>query len=305
MGGGSGGGGGSGRVSHPEYLETIHKDWLNNTGDDTIAASESMTALMDIAIDSGSPFATATAFDPATPLADAWTAVCAFNTVADALANETDWLSAIAAARSEYDDNVVDSTQIDDDVNAMAQQLEDQLTNITIPKLKAGYRDANAVNSSAYPIAEAVVRGMGMRDVAKYATDLRLKNHFLRAEWIGRAADTMLSNLMQRVQFEQAVAQMSIEAKRIHIVATKEQTDQDYAFDEADGRWDLEVYQYGANLLAAIGGGTSMPGKERPSKSQSALGGALSGFAAGMAVPGGGFVTGAIGGLLGLGASFL
>jgi hypothetical protein len=302
MGGsGSGGGGGSGRVSYPTYMETIHSDWLDQTGTDTIEAS--ITEVMNAAI-GASPFVTAAAYDPTTPLADAWTAVCAFNTLADSLDNEADWLSAVAAARTEYDTNVVDTTQIDDDVNAFAQVLEDNLDYIQVPKIKAGYRTANAVMTSAFPIAEAVLRGMGMRDIAKYATELRVKNHFLRSEWILKAADTMLANLMQRVSFEEAVARISVEAKRIHIVASKEQTDQDYAFDEADAKWDMETFQYGANVLAAIGGGTVAPGKERPSKVSSALGGALSGAAAGaMAFPANPLLGAGIGAAFGIGAS--
>jgi hypothetical protein len=289
--GSGGGGGGSGRVDYPEYMKTQHETWLGD-----------IDAVMDTVIGQ-SPYTGVDAYDPTTPLADAWTAVCAFNTVTDALDHESDWLSAITAARSEYDDNVVDTTQIDDDVNAFAQVLQDQLDYVEVPKLKAGYRDANAVLSSAYPIAEAVVRGMGMRDVAKYATELRVKNHFLRAEWIAKAADKMLTNLMYRVQFEEAVARISVEAKRIHIVAFKEQVDQDLDIDSKDGRWDLETYQYGANMLAAIGGGTAQAGVKEPSKAASALGGALSGAAMGAQF--GGVYGAAIGAGLGLAASFL
>jgi len=300
-GGGSGGGGGSGRVDYPEYMKTVHNDWLDNTGTDTIESS--VVDVMNAAL-GASPFTSASAYDPATPLADAWTAVCAFNTLVDALDNETDWLSAIAAARSEYDNNVVDTTQIDDDVNAFAQVLQDQLDYIEVPKLKAGYRTANAVMTSAFPIAEAIMRGMGARDVAKYATELRLKNHFIRSEWIMKAADRMLMDLIQRVQFEQSVAQLSVEAKRIHIVASKEQVDQDYSFDESDGLWDLGVFQYGCNVLASIGGGTSSTGssQNKPSKFSSALGGAMSGVAAGASF---GPWGAAIGGAVGLGASLL
>jgi hypothetical protein len=299
--GSGGGGGGSGRVDYPDYMKTVHNDWLDQTGSDTIEAS--ITDVMNAAI-GASPYTGANAADPTTPLADAWTAVCAFNTVVDNLDHEADWLSAIAAARSEYDNNIVDSTQIDDDVEAFAQVLQDTLDYVEVPKMKAGYRDANAVLSSAFPIAEAVIRGMGMRDVAKYATELRVKNHFLRAEWIHNAADKMLTSLLQRVTFEQAVAQLSVEAKRIHIVAKKEQVDQDLDIDAKDGRWDLETFKYGGNLLAAIGGGTVNAAGE-PTKGQSALGGAMSGAAAGFQLSHGSPIGGAIGGVLGLAASFL
>ena len=50
MGGSSGGGGGSGRVSYPSYMETVHNDWLDATGTDTIEIS--VTQVMDAALGS-------------------------------------------------------------------------------------------------------------------------------------------------------------------------------------------------------------------------------------------------------------
>ena len=98
---------------------------------------------------------------------------------------------------------------------------------------------------------------------------------------------------------------MLIEANRMKIVALKEQTDTDLKYDEADATWDLEVFQYGCNVLASIGGGVASPkGSKQPSTSQSMIGGALSGAAAGGMIgglPGAliGGVLGAAGGLLG------
>lgn len=466
--GGSGGGGGSGKVEYPSYMTTVHNDWLDATGTDTIELS--VTEAMDAAL-GASPWSSATAYDPTTPLTDAWTAVCALNTLVDALDHETDWSSAISAALSDvdstidpdteltagraaitaldtlvdaldhesdwasalaavvtqfdtsidadteladgwsaitafntlidaldheadwasalaiaitgYDDSVDDSTKIDDNVQAFAQVLHEDLDNVQLPKWRAGYRDANAVLSSAYPIGEAVIYGGHQRDVAKYATDLRLKSregrsawllqavkdmlgsqlkrtefeqavaqlssehkikahtirvqatsagtsdamksqamrvdgekavaeissgfemkaHAIRTEAITKSAEVMLRQQMMRVEYEKAVASLSVEAKRIHIVAEKEETDQNYTFDENDARWDLETYQYGANVLAAIGGGTVGTSSKRPSAASSALGGALSGASAGAMA--GGPMGAVIGGVLGLGAALL
>ena len=64
--GAGGGGGGTGTVAYPAYMQTIHNDWLDNTGVDTI--SSSVTDVMDAAL-GNSPFAAAAAYDPATPIA--------------------------------------------------------------------------------------------------------------------------------------------------------------------------------------------------------------------------------------------
>lgn len=299
-GGGStgGGGGGSGQVDYPAYMKTIHNDWLDNTGVDTITSS--ITDIMNTAL-SNSPFTGATAYDPTTPLSDAWTAVCAFNTVVDALDHSSDWQSVIVNAASIIDTNIIDSSYITDDVDAYRDVLDDQLTGTILTRFEAGMRDINAVQSSAFVLGRAFLEAMAVRDVAKYQAELKFKLHLQRNSMVESATSNMLQNLMQRVSFEQAVATLSVEAKRIHIVAKKEQTDQDLKIDEADAQWDLEVFQYGANLLAAIGGGTATPasGQKQLSTGQSAIGGALAGAAMGASIgsyayPGIGTAIGAV-----------
>ena len=302
-GGGSsgGGGGGSGQVDYPSYMKTVHEDWLHGTAD-TIESS--VTTIMNAAL-GDSPFLTATAYDPTTPLADSWTAVCAFNAVVDALDHSSDWQSVIVNAALIVDGNIITDAYITADINAFADVLDDQITNDVLPRFEAGMRDINAVMSSAFVFGKANIEGMRDRDVTKYGTELRVKMNIQRNELISKSTELMLTNLMHRVEFEKAVASLSVEAKRIHIVANKEQTDQDVKFDEADAQWDLEVFQYGANLLAAIGGGTAQPsgGQKQMTTSQSALGGALAGAAVGAQV--GGPWGAGIGAIIGLGAGLL
>lgn len=98
------------------------------------------------------------------------------------------------------------------------------------------------------------------------------------------AVRQMLGLMLQRISWEGDYARMSVEANRIKITALKEQADQDFAIDEHDAMWDLEVFQFGANVMAAIQGGTSNNPIKAPTKLQSAIGGAMSGAAAGAMV---------------------
>lgn len=466
--GGTSGGGSSGKVEYPTYMQTVHNDWLDNTGNDTMTSS--INDLMEAAIGS-SPWDGATAYDPTTPLTDAWNAVCALNTLVDALDHETDWSSAISAAVADVDGTIDPATELTlgraniaalntlidaldhegdwesafaavvaqfdtsingttaladgwsaisafntlidaldheadwasalaiaitgfgtiedddddewDDVQAFSQVMYDDLQYNKLPDFRAGYRDANAVLSSAFTIGESVIFGMHQRDVAKYATSLRerkkddknqwlleavksmldynlkradferavaqlssehkiqahqirvnatsqgtgevmkaqamrvdgekahaqisadfeMKANITRLDAISRNTEVMLRSLLSRVEFEKAVAQLSVEAKRIHIVAEKEETDQGYSFDENDAKWDMEVYQYGCNVLAAIAGAAAGRSDRRPSAFQSALGGAMSGAAMGGSI--GGLPGAGIGAVVGAGAALL
>ena len=125
MGGSGGGGSSTGKTDYPEYMKDAHKDWLDNTGSDTMTSS--IVDLMNAAIGS-SPFAAAVAYDPAADLALAWDAVCAFNNLIDNLDHEADWLSAMSAANDEFNNNIIDPSWIEDEVNSFAQIQENNIT---------------------------------------------------------------------------------------------------------------------------------------------------------------------------------
>lgn len=291
-GGGSSGGGSSGKVDYPEYMKTQHQTWLT-----------ALASLITTATTGDSPFASDTAYDPTTRITTMDNAVCAFNGVVDALAHETDWESAVDAAVAKIDAAVIDDTTITTDIDAYSDQLDDEITNKVLPAFQGGMRDVNAVYSSAFVMGEAHIYAMRDRDVAKYASELRVKLNLYRVELIKASVSNMLSNLMKRVEFEQSVAHYSIESTRIGVVALKEQIDQDILIEDLDARWDMDVYQYGANMLAGIGGGSVSTGSSAGmSKSQSALSGAIAGASIGAGAggwaAGAGAVIGGIGGLL-------
>lgn len=295
-----GGGGGSGKVSYPAYMEAVHQDWLEGAATSRLT-TENVTAIMSAAI-GVSPFSGEAAYDPDTDLDAVDTAVCAFDTVVDALSHLTDWEVAIANAATVIDASVITDDYINADVDAYAEVVDDQLEAVVIPRFEAGMLNINAVMSSAFVIGRSILEGMRNRDVNKYHADLRLKADTQRSDMVLKSADRMLIDLIQRVEFERHVATLTAESRRLRIVAVKEQTDQNLTIAESDARWDLEVFQYGANVLAGIGGGTAAT-KREPSKSQSAIGGALAGAAIGAQVGGGpGAIAGAV---IGLGASLL
>ena len=76
--------------------------------------------------------------------------------------------------------------------------------------------------------------------------------------------------------------------------------------DVHEATWDLELFAYGGNLLAAIGGGVMNPKAKKTSNTASMMGGALTGAVAGAyvgsVVPGIGTAIGAVGGAV-LGAA--
>ena len=259
FGGGSGGGGGtSGQVDFPAYMKTVHNDWLDNTGSDTM--SSSVTDAMNAAY-GASPFAGMNAYDPATEVSNILGATVDLDTLVALLSSGTG-LDTITAS-------VLDDARIIADVNAFAADLDAQILTVVVPRFESGMRDINAVHSSAFVIGEAIIQDGRNRDVAKYDAELRDRLF----------SDTALKVIGMKFEFTRSVAQLVIEANRLSLVAGKEEVDANLKIDEADAKWDMEVFQYGSNVLASIHGGTAVTSKASPMAS--AIGGALAGGVAG------------------------
>ncbi len=302
MGGSGGGGSSSGKIKYPAYMEAFHGSMLDNGGADTF--TNSVVDAINAAYGS-SPFDSVVAFDPVTELTAMDSALCAFDAAVNALDNDDDWESAMTAARVEIDTNVVSTAYIDADVAEFSDLLDDERDTKILPRFKAGMANINAAMSSSFVMGEAIIEAFGARDVSKYSKELRMKLNWQRNEMIVKAAETMLSNLMSRIGYERDVAHYRIEMNRLSIAAYKEQDDRDMWLDEQDALWDVSLFAYGGNALAAIAGAAASTREKGPSQAQSAVSGAVSGAAMGYMMSGGNPYGAAAGAAIGLGASLL
>lgn len=280
----NGGGGGSGKVDFPTYMKEIHEDWLRESSD---TINSSMTSIMNAAL-ATDPWTGKSAYNPTTAVSEITSAADYFFNVADLLSCGTDLCSVMS--------NVMSDDRITDSVNAFTNDLDVQMNKTTTARFKAGMRSINAVYSSAFVGGMAFIEAQKTREVAKYTAGLRLQHY----------SQDALRVIELYMTFQKAAADSIIEANRMKIVAMKEYTDREHEIDMADALWEMEVFQHGANLLGAIGGGTATPGsRSRPNPVASALGGALSGGAAGFKLSGGNPAGAVIGAGLGLGMSLL
>ncbi len=297
---GGGGGGQSGKVEYAAYLQTAHGDWLDNSGVDSMTSS--IVDLMETAHGS-SPFSGETAFDPDSDITGYIADVDAFETFVLALDEDTDWVTYSAAVRSEIDTNIINTTSINSEISAYNALVDDEITDVALPRFQAGMRDINAVVSSAFVVGQSNIEAKAQKDKDKFAADLKVKTYVQRNEMIMAGTKDVIQLLMMKLEHYKAATHLSIEGRRLKFVMKNEEHKLQLEIDEHDTVWDMEVYQYGSNVLAAIAGAASTVRKPGQSVGQSALGGALSGAAMGASIGG---APGAIaGGILGLGASLL
>lgn len=267
--GGGGGGGGSGKVSYPTYMETMHSTWLTD-----------VDGYIDTAVSGGSPYVSAVAYVPDSDLNEMDTAITAFNTLVDALSAAADYATYSSAITAQIDNNVVSTTHIDAHIAAYAAVIDADYDDL-VAKLQSGMRDIGAAMTSSFVIAQGDLYAKKERDLTEFGKRLYIEAERQRNEMITAGVGLVFQGHIQRVQFEGDVARLIADAKRIRIVAKGEETRENYEYDDLDGKWDLEMSNYGAAMMAAIGGGVASRGNPSMSKSQSMLSGALSGAAIG------------------------
>lgn len=289
--GGGGGGTGGGKISYPAYLETIHGQGLDHAGVDT--PTSSMVDLVNTALGS-SPFSGESAYDPSTRMTNIDAAITAYEAV-DA---ETNWGAHITDAVAKIDGEVVDASYTSAEAAAYDDLIDEEYENVNLPRFMAGYRDINAVCSSAFVVGSALMSLAQQRDKNKYLSTLRLGLTNRRFDAI---IDSSKAILQLGMDFEKALVHYTIESDRIGIVAEKEQADTDLAIDVQDAKWDMDTMIYLGNMIAAIAGASTVrEGLDGPSTARSMLGGAASGAAAGaMLSPGAPMIGAGIGALVG------
>ena len=97
------------------------------------------------------------------------------------------WVDPEFDAPTDIKTDLANESQVDASTTAHRAVLNDQLLSDVLPRFEAGMRDINAVQSSAFVIGQAIIEGMGDRDVAKFDADLRYKAFLQRDSLLGQA----------------------------------------------------------------------------------------------------------------------
>ncbi len=326
------GGGSSGTVAYPTYMGTIHSLWLSNAGLDT--PTHSLVAAIEAA-HGNSPFTGAVPASPAGYITGMNNSISTMLAAMN-LINSTDPThdqrvlvgNGHLLGTTVLDSDSFTESEIIADITALDDILTTQFNQTELPKFRAGMMSIGALNSSSFVLGEAIMRGMKGLAVAKHGSQLRIDMHKeIRAinaahlksyreinaklyvhheELIRTATNEAVGFFFRHKDMFREASRLVIDTFRMQAILDKEYADEVLTIAEADARWDLEIFKYGANMLGSVSGGVTQ-GLDRKSKAASALGGALAGAATGAAVSTPAFAPygAAIGAVVGVGLSFL
>jgi hypothetical protein len=189
---------------------------------------------------------------------------------------------------------------------AHAALLDTDLAAKVYPKFEAGMRDINAIMTSAFVIGRANIAIDRNDKYDRFVADMELQIIKDRNNMINQAVSEMIRLFLQRVEFQRALAALQVDFYRIKIAAKADEATENKSIAAEAAKWGMSKYQYTANMIAALNGGTLSVPQSEGSKTARVMGSALSGASAGAMIgaavlgqDSGGGIGAALGGLLG------
>ena len=238
-----GGGGGAGIVDYPAYMKTWHGQMLDHGGLDV--PTSSITDLINVAL-GNDPFTGEVAYDPSADITAYEAAVTDFAALLAGINEPVDWAVLFAQAETSLGAptpaaampdvgaigdivvaDIADTADVDGiseaeivaDVDAFADQLDDEITTKVLPRFEAGMLDINAVASSAYAVGKSTIEGFRNREVAKHASALRLaaeyKNADMELENVKLHLDVRKVNVTKTLEVERANLDKDVDLEKM------------------------------------------------------------------------------------------
>lgn len=274
-----GGGSGAGKNSWPTYMHNMHHQWLNDFQDDEGSrpwvpdlypnVGETMANAMTAV--GGNPFTGAVAYSPDTELDNAQDAVDDFN--ADLAEG---WTSYLTSTMEGIDATIASPVDFAGQENVMSDRVRRE-QNKSLTKFNARALDIGAIQTSTYAMA-LVSQEQDTRDrVYEFITK---QEDAILAARLG-----MLGQLgVMRMDGARSVASQQGQLSQLQIVAKSEEQQINQQWENAEATWDLDLFQYGNNVMASISGGAIGAKDQTQTGLQKALGAVLMGGSTALAL---------------------
>jgi hypothetical protein len=272
-----GSGGSSGKVDKPPYLKDFHK-WLmheeTSPGGGGISA-----AILDAREDN--PYdiennTEAEAYDPEPELTVIGTAAGTLETKVTGFVSSTEISTGVTLGVSEWNANLGGDSSYEE--LAVDDFEERGYSNYarSLNRFNAMAAGNGACLSSAFVLGRSNLENERLRSITDFRAQLSQQNESQRTQSILAIMTARLQGRNFEIDATREASRNRIEAERMKMVAFSEERTQNLEIEVQDSLWEIQLYQHGANVLAAFDGGT-VTRNSNQSKLGTALGTAMVG----------------------------
>lgn len=304
----SGGGSSAGKMSWPPYMQDMHHQWLNDWSDDPDSRPFDPGEFPDVATAmlnattavGGNPFTGATAYSPDTDLATAQDAVDDLQ--ADLASG---WTAFLTSTMEAIDATVASPVDFDGMNNVISDRIRKE-QNAAQSRFNARALDIGAIQNSTYAMSLVQLEQATRDRIYEFSTGQEDRLLGARLSLLSALGGPRLDGM-------RAVTAAQGQVSQLTTVAKSEEQQINQQWENAEATWDLDLFQYGTNVLASISGAAGSAKSQSQTALQKGLGAVAMGGATALSIgsaAGTGLGTGsgaiaALGGPVGLGIGAL
>lgn len=264
-------------LNYPAYIQHAHQDYLDGSH---TGYAYNVKAYLEAALNAGSPYAVAAAYDPAADLEDARGRIDQHSELVGSL-DYTDVTAIVADALALAETVAGGASKIDAMVNAFDAKQKDKL-NAALNSFCGSAFDTRSTGNSQFKMALASLYDSHKREVGEYRANLDMQEEKTKEMIALQLAESMLRVHLVKIDADARVASMVADMDLKRIVGMKEYHESEIQLAELDAKWELDLFRYGENMLHALSGVASTG--PRYDQRTSGLAGLMSGSGAAASV---------------------
>ena len=219
----------------------------------------------------GNPFTGATAYSPDTDIATAQDAVDDLQ--ADLASG---WTAFLTSAMEGIDATIASPVEFDGMTNVISDRIRTQ-QNKDQSRFNARALDIGAIQSSTYAMSLVQLEQQTRDRVYEFMTGQENKLLDARLQLLGALGGTRLDGM-------RAITAAQGQLSQLTVVAKSEEQQINQQWENAEATWDLDLFQYGNNVLASIAGAASSAKQQSQTSLQKGMGAVMMGGATSLAL---------------------
>jgi tetratricopeptide (TPR) repeat protein len=212
-----------------------------------------LKSYLEDALDSGSPFAEAVAYDPGGDIEELLARFDQYNATVEDIPDAADaWRDFIDVALEKADEVLAGGTieeQVAEFTEAYDEDYDDRVN-----EFMAARWDAGSVNSSAFAIGLAVYSGRRDRAIRNFETQARLDKNKQRSLFVMQAVEKLSGLLLSKTEAERVATGVYADMVKITIDAQSNYYGRELEIAVREATWDLDLFKYGIPIIGAAAG---------------------------------------------------
>lgn len=250
-------------IAYPLFMQNTIAEWLFGVPYDSLPAAYSAVDHINVADQmetaaGRNPFNAATPYNPDADLSDAKDRLDSLIDYVDSLDTAQDLETDATTAQGIAENSIYPTTRID----ALVESFEDRQAlrfARAASRIAAGMQDIQATMTTQFGMALTQLELDRAMEVNAFDAQAQLQRERDIQDFTRVVLDVLNSGRMQRVQVLGTTMQAQIDLARLNIIAGQDYIEKQLEYKTRHTLWNLELFQYGTNVLASVTGAAMIP----------------------------------------------